>query len=35
LSRWDAITLQAAKHVPTGTEHLGPLIGCRSSAMDA
>jgi 2-methyl-3-hydroxypyridine 5-carboxylic acid dioxygenase len=32
LSRWDAITLRAANHAPTGTEHLAPLIGRRSCA---
>jgi 2-methyl-3-hydroxypyridine 5-carboxylic acid dioxygenase len=27
LSRWDPDTLRTANHVPTGTEHLGPLVG--------
>jgi len=27
LSRWDADTLRAANHIPTGTEHFGPLTG--------
>jgi len=35
LSRWDANTLRAANHVPTGTEHLGPLAACTTPAMPA
>lgn len=30
LSRWDPETLRAANHVPTGTEHLGPLASSRT-----
>jgi hypothetical protein len=27
LSRWDPETLRTANHIPTGTEHFGPLVG--------
>jgi 2-methyl-3-hydroxypyridine 5-carboxylic acid dioxygenase len=33
LSRWDADTLRAANHVPTGTENFGPLIEPRNCAL--
>jgi 2-polyprenyl-6-methoxyphenol hydroxylase-like FAD-dependent oxidoreductase len=26
LSRWDDETLRTANHIPTGTEHFGPLV---------